>query len=138
MAEKKKNGAKSTTPPAKNAPDKKKILVVVLVIAVIVALSIWIDSSIKNPPINDNMAAANRIFGEDVLAKNPEITYDTEVEMWEDETPQTIEGKEYWGVYVRIYPDTPEAKDFVYYVAQKDGKIYTMDKDTNKLVPYGV
>lgn len=134
MAEKKKN------PPVakKNAPDKKKVLVVVLVIAVIIAASFIIDARVKNPSINDTMAASNRIFGEGVLSNNPEITYDTEVTVWEDEETTAIEGKQYWVVHVEINPETPESKEFVYYVAQKNGKIYLMDEGTQKLVPYGV
>lgn len=120
---------------AKTKADPKKLLVVVCAIVVVVAISLFIDYSVKNPRIETSNDAFNRIAEAGVLYNNPEITYDTPIDAWESETTEMVDGKECWLVYIQINPNTPESKDFVYYVEQKNGKIYTLD-DNGKLIPY--
>lgn len=116
----------------------KKILIVVAAIVAVVAVSLFIDYTVKNPSINDSLAASNRIYGEGVLGTIPEVAIDdVPVDVILEEAPRLLDGKEYWLVLVETSPGTPEVKSYNYYVAQKDGKIYTLGAD-NKLVPYGV
>lgn len=114
----------------------KKTIVVVLVLVAVVLASIWVDNSVRNPPIKDETDSMNAIFGQDVIRDNKEITYDTPVELI-TYPPEKINGKEYWRVDV-IAGDEPNTKLYgPYYVADKNSKIYLKDA-AGQLVPYGV
>lgn len=114
----------------------KKILVVVLVILVVLAVSIMVDNAVRNPPTKGEDDAMNQIFGQNVVSNNPEIVYETPVEI-RTYPSEKIEGKEYWRVDV-IGGDAPNDKLYgPYYVRASNSKIYIMDAN-GKLVPYGV
>lgn len=114
----------------------KKTIVVVLVLVAVVLVSIWVDNSVRNPPIKDEIDSMNAIFGQNVVADNKEITYDTAVELV-TYPPERINGKEYWRVDV-IAGEEPNTKLYgPYYVADKNSKIYLKDA-AGQLVPYGV
>lgn len=117
--------------------DYKKVLVVAAAIVVVIIISIFIDNAVRNPRVTDHNDASNRVFAADVLANNPEIEFETPVMVDTQQALEEIDGKSYYKVIVTLYYETPQAKDFFYYVAQKDGKIYTMDEG-GALVPYGV
>lgn len=114
----------------------KKTIVVVLVLVAVVLISIWVDNSLRNPPIKDEMDSMNAIFGQDVIRNNKEITNDTPVELI-TYPPEKINGKEYWRVDV-VAGEDPNTKLYgPYYVAAKNSKIYLKDA-AGQLVPYGV
>lgn len=142
MAEKRKNSEykrEKETEIEKKAhkPDVKKIVVVVLVMAVIVAISMFVDNNLKNPPVTDVDDACNRLTMAGVLSTNPEIGLDTHVSMEPFELEQ-IDGKHYYPIEVILHYDSPEAKVLPrYYVEQKKGTIYQADEQ-GKLVEWGV
>lgn len=141
MANKKKKTAPTVTNKANSEPGglsakHKKTIVVILVLLVVVAASVWIDNSVRNPPIKDETDSMNAIFGQNVVADNKEILYETPVEIKTYE-PEKINGKEYWRVDV-IAGDEPNTKLYgPYYVAGNNSKIYLKDA-AGQLVPYGV
>ncbi|MEG0853991.1 MAG: hypothetical protein RSF82_08960 [Angelakisella sp.] len=115
---------------------QKKTLVVALVIVIVVVVSIMVDNSVRNPRTTSEEDAMNQIFGQDVIANNSEITYDTPVEIV-TYPPAKINGKEYWQVDV-IAGDEPNTKLFgPYYVAASNSKIYLKDA-AGQLIPFGV
>ncbi|MEG2073981.1 MAG: hypothetical protein RRY54_04380 [Angelakisella sp.] len=115
---------------------RKKTIVVALVLLLVVMVSIFVDSSLRNPRTKSEDDAMNQIFGQNVVSDNPEIVYETPVEI-KTYPPEKINGKEYWQVDV-IGGDEPNTKLYgPYYVRSRDSKIFIKDA-SGQLIPYGV
>lgn len=117
--------------------DKKKMIVVVLVIIAVAAIAVAVDSATRKPKVNNDLEATNRLLEMNVIADNPEIVYETPVEITES-VVENIDGKNYYMIKVIADYDTDPKEFGPYYVAEKDGKIFTKDKVTGQLIPYGV
>lgn len=115
----------------------KQILVMVLAIVAVIFVAVYVDNFYRNPPVRDDLEATNKLLEAGVLSDNPEVTYDTAVELHESEEV-TINGKKYFMIRVTLDFDTNPRDIGPYYVAVKDGKVYTLDSATNTMIPYGV
>lgn len=137
MAQKDVNMAKLTPKQQEQqVASRKKIIQIVVIIAVLVIGCAAIASMFSGPAVRDEMDAMNVIYGNDVVANNPDLDLELPLEVGCRELTN-IEGANYYPVVLISGDETPVAT-FEYYVREKDGKIFVMNGDTNKLEPYTV
>ena len=125
---------------SKKAPvvvDKKsKIIIVVVVLAVVLMFAVLIDNAVRNPSVKDTTDALNVIFSEGVISNNPEISFDTQVEL-DIKDPEKIGKYEYYAITV-IAGEENKKEYGPYYIRAKDSKIFLKDETTGEMLPYGV